>query len=831
MRRFILVYLASFVGPSICPAQTMVQGWYTKGQVFLKWRVAASLPPAPGTYDIYASPALETDTANMTLVGRLFQEEWEGQRIRNLQGGVTLLLPGPLANTTYQLAIDEGAFVFTPHQAGAGYFAVVRHGDTVVTSANRDQVTFGYDPVNEPVVPHRQFDGFTTGGYPYTAYVVWIDGAANENSGRPDFPIMGNQHRRGVPHVFVVTSPLSPLPATPYPCVFSLHGGGGEYGAFRPGQPARANMTLELTNGIVVTPDDSEFSRREGTTIFQSSGWLGYCKNFDPFTDAVRVDPPDDEIILNYTSRRVFWFLDWLKLPGSGYNIDPLRVAVLGHSAGSWGASHLSRQHPELFCAAVGHNVPLNFPDGAGANPFTGKPSQNLATNLTSPITGLPIGRTDVLRPQTRLSSSERDFCCTRLYFGKRDDDGQAAWTPTERAAVDALNDSGMGISISWDEREHGVDKWDTDEDDVTDDPAHCDPWPDIGQWIYPIKSERHSAQYLVDTYQTDRSYPGFINTDEDLSANGRQPDPGPGDPCLGAPYTAWGTWGGYCEWDTATLIDEADRWECTVFLRGLSAVSVDNADVTEITADFSPRRTQQFNPAQGTPVCWTLANESDGMVVQSGTVFAGPDGLVTVIGLNIRRDPERRRISLATCRTITQWRSVRSHNGIGELAIVLNPTATGNGTAGPRVETRQGGIQKVDVVFDGTVTLGNASNITVTGPGSPTFTASTAGSTLTIDFTGGITDGSCYTITIGPGTLTQTIDGDNDCMVREGVGDTTGNGTVNLGDILFTKTRFTQPATDNPQHDIELSGTIDSADTLAIKGVITTPPHQVLCP
>ena len=54
----------------------------------------------------------------------------------------------------------------------------------------------------------------------------------------------------------------------------------------------------------------------------------------------------------------------------------------------------------------------------------------------------------------------------------------------------------------AWDEREHNVNDWASDSPDLFDDPAHCDPWPDIGQWIEPVKTERHSAQYLADRFR-----------------------------------------------------------------------------------------------------------------------------------------------------------------------------------------------------------------------------------------------------------------------------------------------------------------------------------------
>lgn len=642
--------IVALLFPMLASAQTNVRGWYANGQVWIVWEVDPVIEPI--TYDVYASAQLETDVSQMTLIGRLFKQDWEGQKLRSLQAGVTLSLPGSVVGTTYQLTTTEGAFVVTPHVAGTLYFAVVKHGDTAITTDNRDQVTFGYDPVNEPVQAHPQFDGVTEGGFPYTAYVVWADGRLDPDDARPDFPVSANERRNGVPHVFVVTRPLTPLPSVPYPCVFVMHGGGGAYQNFLPGQPSRANLSLEMTDGIVVTLNDNLYFRLEGQTVGSLTAWFGYVSTFDPFTDAVRTDPPPTDVAINYTSRRVEWILDWVLGPDSGYNVDAARVAMIGHSAGGLGTSHLTRQSPERYCAAVAHSPPYNPSDPSIPNPLLGQSAQNLSTNLVDSM-GQPIGINDILRnPATRLST-QRDFCFTHYYVGIRDDHGGAAWTPDQRAVFDGLNASEMGAAISWDEREHGVDKWDTDENDATDDPAHCDPWPDIGQWIFPVKTERQGAQYLVDTHRNDRSYPGFFNVDDDPLTPGRQPDPGPGDPCQVPPFAASGTWGGYCDWDTSSIIDQVDQWECVIFLRGLSPVMVDNSPVVALTADVSLRRTQQFNPAPGTTVRWWLLDETTRMVLQSGIESAGGASLVVIPGLAVRRDPDRSRL-IATTRCLT---------------------------------------------------------------------------------------------------------------------------------------------------------------------------------
>lgn len=624
-------------------AQTNVRGWYAKGQVWIVWEVDPIVEPI--TYDIYASAQLQTDVTQMALIGRLLKQDWEGQRLRNLDAGVTLKLPTPVAGVFYQLLSTEGAFVFTPHAAATRYFAVVKYGQSLVTNSNRDQAIFAYDPVNDPVQAHAQFNGATEGGYPYTAYVVWVDGRPDPDNARPDFPVGGNEHRNGVPHVFVITRPLTPLPPTQYPAVFALHGGEGAYHNFLPGRPERANIDLELTGGVVITPNDNLYLRWEGQTINQSTRWFGYVSTLDPLTDAVRTDPAATDVVVSYTARRIEWILDWVLGPNSGYIVDPARVAMIGHSAGAGGTSSLSRQFPERFCAAVAHCPVFNgLEDVITPNPLHGQPSQNLATNLLD-ADGQPINIQDVSRTAHMRLSPQRDFCFTHYYTGIRDDNGAAGWTPVQRARFDELNATGMGTPISWDEREHGIEKWDTD----STAPGPCPSWPDIGQWIFPVRTERHSAQYLVATHRNDRSYPGFFNVDEDSLTPGRQPDPGPGDPCQVPPYAAWGTWGGYCEWDTTTIVDQSDIWECTIFLRGLSPMTIDNALVESLTADVSLRRTQQFNPSGATTVTWWLIDESPREVRQSGIVTAGADSLVSVAGLTVYRDPDRSRLIAST--------------------------------------------------------------------------------------------------------------------------------------------------------------------------------------
>jgi hypothetical protein len=623
---------------------TNVRAWYAQGQVFVVWERPAP-PAAPtDTVEIYTSAAAQATIATMSRVGKLFSPEYTGARLTALNPAARLQVPTP-GGAMYRLAANEGVFAYTPHAAGNLFFAVVDAGNIVVNAANSDTTAFNYDPVNEPVRPHPQFNGATAGGNTYTAYAVFADGSDNYNNSRPDFPVMADADKNGVPHVFVVSNPVGGLPAGTRSCLFAHHGGGGEYQLFLPGVPARANLSLQLSDGIVVTPDDSYYANIVGTLERSNTSWFGYATSVDPFTIAARTSPPVGSTIVNFTQRRAHWIMDWVTSAASGLNVDTKRVAAIGHSGGGRGLSHLSRLRPERYASVVCYTPASDLTqDSTKDNFLRGNWDDNYPTNIVGPG-GVTLGVTDVFTMTTRLSVAQRDFALTRFFYGTRDEDTAATWSAAQRAVVDSLNDSQAGYLISWDEREHGVEKWDNETNDAAD--GHAGPWPDVGQWISPARTRRSSGQYLVSTYRADQTYPGFFNADADANLAGRQPDPGPGDPDLGDP---WGTWGGYFDWNTATLVDLATRWEATIFASAFEPVSIDNALATEYLTDLSPRKTANFNPAPGTTVYWYTLPSTINVVQQQGVVTADAEGRVTITGVRVpRRDVGEVRVYLST--------------------------------------------------------------------------------------------------------------------------------------------------------------------------------------
>ena len=91
-------------------AQSNVRAWSAAGQVFVVWQVDASTPL---TYDIYRSATPITTTSQGTLAGRVFEPEWSGARLKLASPNARWRIPAAKGGV-YQLAANEGLFVFTP---------------------------------------------------------------------------------------------------------------------------------------------------------------------------------------------------------------------------------------------------------------------------------------------------------------------------------------------------------------------------------------------------------------------------------------------------------------------------------------------------------------------------------------------------------------------------------------------------------------------------------------------------------------------------------------------------------------------------------------------
>ena len=608
-------------------AQTNVRAWSAAGQVFVVWRVDSN---APLTYDVYRSTTPMTSIAQATLVGRSFEPEWEGLRLKLVSQTATWRIPAA-GGGTYQLAANEGLFVHTPRAGATEYFAVVRNGSTAVSSANRTAapVQVAYDPATAPVTCHLQVSGVTTRGYPFKTWAMWVDGRDDPADARPDYPVMANAAKHGAPHVFTVYEPTAGLPAGPYPATVCLHGGGpsGTHWSWAPESVHYANDGATPVGGVTVAMDDRLFVSTNGTVnVDRPTNWFGWWPGMDPYGSNL---PPNGAVVVPYTLRRLMWTIDWLQ-SRSPYAIDAQRTSVMGNSMGGAGTLLLSRYRPERFSAATAF-VPQHYTPETGQRLF-GTTAQNLATNETGPG-GTPLRVNDFFDASVRLSAQRRDFCLTRIFRGRRDD--AVEWGPLTIGLFNDMTAARWGTHLYWDNRDHTASDW------TTDDPTI--PGVDIGEWVSPVRTERSGAPYQA-RFRASQSYPGFFNDDQQPGTAGRQPTLGNGSPDDGTP---WGTWGGYFDWDTETIFDTPQAWACTMYLVGRSATSVDNFPGTTATTSLTVRKPRQLSPAAGASVTWVLRDDRTDAVLQSGTVAAEANGLVAINGLSIPKDPQRVRLEL----------------------------------------------------------------------------------------------------------------------------------------------------------------------------------------
>ncbi len=620
----LLLLLASFL-----QAQTNVRAWYADGQVWIVWQ--ASLP-LPETYAVYAKSSTFTNTANATLVGRLFKEEYDPSALREqVDSAANYRIPDD-NDGIYNLADGEALFVATPHQAGSLYFAVVPWGQSTVTSGvniTANAVPFQYDPVGDPVECHYQ-KGFVSPfdhNSGFLAYYMWADGRQNQWENRPDFPVMANAAKNGMPSMFLVSAPINLDTSPGIPLSVWLHGGGGT--AKQSISGSRPDIHLNPKKGILLAHNDDLF----GYLLTYYNGFegnskhFGWRKHYDPFTG----EPPSSlDTIVNYTQRRYLWIDEWLI---RNVNVDRNRININGHSMGSRGATMLAKAFPDHYATAtILNNGCVEDDPPALSDVVFGPSSMNFPTNLKD-YNGQTVPYTHAMDMVTRLSN-QRDLPLMRFFHGKNDTNGGNEWDSIVVAQYREADSLGWGAQLNWSERSHGPDTG----------PAYNDHW---------INGNLATQQTIVDDiayeeihFRSDVSFPAFFNHRLDSQNN----DPGDGTPGTGPNGVGddWGTWGGYHRWDWDNITDLAAGWSTQAWLESNAVFGNDNCPVNSLTADVAIRKPQQFKPAPGKTVNYSVKDVATGDVLKSGVTIVQADGLVVVPQVVVFRENIRRvRISV----------------------------------------------------------------------------------------------------------------------------------------------------------------------------------------
>jgi hypothetical protein len=622
MRRFMVFFL--FTICTLLNAQTNVRGWYAEGQVWIMWDLDNN---PPETYGIYSSATPFTNTDQAQLIGRLYEEEWTPYAVRTqILATANYTIPNNNGGR-FTLPANTGLFVETVHENGAKYYAVVKWGNAAVTASNLStRIEYRFS-LNEPVQAQSQGTTTLASVHQSTAYYMWADGRDNHWEGRPDFPIMANRHKNGMPSFFIVSEAKN-LPAGKVSAVHWLHGGGGTARQSLPND--RVSINIEPQDGLLVAHND-DFIRKvlfNGIPVIvkeeSNSWWYGWAKGFNPF-EATPATPADTDTVINYTQRRLLWINDWLI---KNRNVDPERVYIQGHSLGSAGTTALAKAFPNTFATASIFNNGFGGPIPDQGGTFIGTSAQNLPTNLRN-YRGEVVRVYDVFNLSAHIAST-RDMAIMRSWHGKNDDNDTMEWDAYVVAEYKRADSLGWGAQLYWDERPHGSEGMNF-------------------HWIRGLdnlQTERDDAAYQ-ERYRAHQSYPAFYNHQKYPGSN---KDPGDGTRGTGANGVGddWGSFGGYHDWDLNSIVDTPGRWEVVAYLIGRSTHIVDNSIDASLTADLAIRKPQQFLPKAGKVLQWSVTRLSNGQVLQSGTTTVGADDLVSITGITLFKDPDRVRIRVS---------------------------------------------------------------------------------------------------------------------------------------------------------------------------------------
>lgn len=610
--------LAALVGASLSlpsharatpDAAGSLSATHQDGQTFITW---TDVSGSGVRYNVYRAAAPITSLSAATWIGSVSQNSSLNTRATYVEGrgqNIYYVIPGAGALTD-----TMGLMVYTVAASGTAYYAVTTEdstGENQTITPGQNSLTSGIAETLD--FPAPVFQQRTSGTEVRDRYVFWTPWQAT-----PLVPAMDNRPEMAFNFVLrnVRTGAAQSL-------LVPLHGGVGNYlnALWKTSDPNE--MQLNFDNpppDLGPPPPQQDFSQPLNTC------WFGYNSNYltsSPLTEGVNEA---------YAQRRLIYLIEWVK---RSFTVDANRVYVAGNSYGGVGTMSLATAAPHLFAAAWAQVPVLDFGEpewalerGQDSNglwvtqrfdPLWGTVEQNLPTSNdtgsygdTYTTTGEGLGIYD-RRDFVYLARNYPlvDFPVLFLWAGKRDN--VAGWHNKVRY-IGAAESSRHGGYIFWVDYGHGA-----------------------GDNRAPFDS-RFNLDNLND-YRLNQAYPAFSNLDIN-------DDPGQGGDLIPPDYAVTGeptgTINGYLEWEPATIVDTADRFEITLLLNALVDEFPDTYGLQGATVDVTPRRLQLFTVAPLQTFSYENRDVSSGQVVQSGTVQADSVGLLTVPGLTVSRTGNR---------------------------------------------------------------------------------------------------------------------------------------------------------------------------------------------
>lgn len=322
----------------------------------------------------------------------------------------------------------------------------------------------------------------------------------------------------------------------------------------------------------------------------QSSFTFGYSQDYDPERYWNMAQPPG-RIVIDYTERRTAFVLDWAR---RSLGHDPMRLYVWGGSMGGSLAFFLAYHDVDRVAGSLGLIPKL-------CTAYTPDSYLDLRVSfdrIWGRLENTPRdsnGRNVFDWMDGRWLASERRVqgaAPHALFFGRRD--STVGW-PEKIAYAQAMQANRVGGALFWDTRGHA---------DIAE----------TTEWAPEQRPRRLHA------YRLDRSFPALSHCTADGDMGDGSPDDG----------DAVGTINGAIAWDS-TFVDEPDRWECTLRTAELMTRTRTIPAPDSAWVDVTPRRLQRFLVATGVTYSYEVLDVASGYVVQSGSLEADPDALLTI--------------------------------------------------------------------------------------------------------------------------------------------------------------------------------------------------------
>lgn len=312
----------------------------------------------------------------------------------------------------------------------------------------------------------------------------------------------------------------------------------------------------------------------------------------------------DEGVTRDYTVKRLLSFVDWV---GTKWDVDRTRVFVTGASMGGSGASMIALRYPERFAYAlssVGVHNAGNSPQFTGSYEGVCGPAESRLPHESGMATFDYLNNTYLLR-----QNPKRDVPFISFTNGKND--GAIGW-PQAAEFARTLQETRQPHLFTWGQSGHGH-------------RVHV-PTPTGGG---------DNATPILDA-QLGQNVPAFTECSLDDS-------PGNGDPADG---DSEGQLNLYLRWETDTLVEDANRYEVTVYL-------IEDSPKEECRVDLTPRRCRKFKPAPGTKFKWVNSRRGSGETtagtgrdLQSGEATTDGWGLVTLRGVRVSKAGSRIKIT-----------------------------------------------------------------------------------------------------------------------------------------------------------------------------------------